>query len=88
MDIDALIAAAKEIDRKAGLQEERTKRFGELAARARQVEQNGSEHKRIQHESRELSRSVVDFGGAIADLRAALRKRPKKPSNAELRREP
>ena len=82
MDIDALIAAAKEIDRKAKLQEQRSKRFMELAALARKVEPNGPEHRRILHESRELSHTVVDFGGAISNLIVALHKRPKKKVGA------
>jgi hypothetical protein len=81
MDVEALIEAAKEIDRKAELAEARSRRFQELARLARAVEPDGPEHRRIQAESRELSRTVVDFGDAIADLRAALRRRPRKPSN-------
>ena len=84
MDIDALIAAAREIDRKAELQEQRSKRYGELAALARKAEPDSQELRKIQSESRELGRTVVDFGNAIADLRAALRRRPKK---AALRRQ-
>ena len=76
MDIGALVAAAQEIDRKAALQEARAARYGELAAMARNAEPNSPEHRRIQAESRELGRTVVDFGDAIAALRAALRSKP------------
>ena len=80
MDIDALIAAAKEIDRRAELQEYRARRLAELATLAKKVEPNGSEHRRIQQEACDLSREVVDFGDAIDALRAALRRRPRKAS--------
>lgn len=79
MDIDALIEAAKEIDRKAHLQELRSKRFAELAAMARTVEPNSAEHRRIVAESREIGRTVVDFGDAVAALRAALRMKTRSP---------
>ncbi|MBZ4187188.1 hypothetical protein K7B09_12740 [Thermomonas sp. RSS23] len=82
MDVDAVIAAAKEIDRKASLQEARAMRFGELAALARKAAPGSDELRRIQSESRELSRTVIDFGGAVDALRLALRKKPRKPSNA------
>ena len=70
MDIDALVAAAKEIDRNAALQESRSKRYAELAVLARKAD--GDELRRIQDESRELGCTVVDFGGAINALRSAL----------------
>ena len=76
MDIDALVAAAKEIDRKAALQESRSKRFVELAVLARKAD--GLELRRIQDESRELGCTVVDFGDAIDALRHALNSRPRK----------
>ena len=84
MDIDALIEAAKEIDRKAALSEARTKRWGELAMLARKVEPGSLEHRKIQNESRELSRTVVDIGDAISALRLALRRKPRKPSNTQV----
>jgi hypothetical protein len=70
MDMDALVVAAKEIDRKAALQESRSKRFAELAVLARKAD--GDELRRIQNESRELGHTVVDFGDAINALRSAL----------------
>jgi hypothetical protein len=70
MDIDALVAAAKEIDRIAALQESRSKRYAELAVLARKSD--GDELRRIQDESRELGCTVVDFGGAINALPSAL----------------
>lgn len=76
MDIDALVAAAKEIDRKAALQESRSKRFAELTVAARKAD--GLELRRIQDESRELGRTVVDFGDAINALRSALKSRLRK----------
>jgi len=81
MDIDALVAAAKEIDRLSALQEARTKRYVELAAMARKVEAGGQEHRQIVAESRELGRTVVDFGDAVFALRTALRRRARKPAN-------
>ena len=81
MDIEALIAAAKEIDRKAALSEERSKRFTELASMARKVEPHGVEHRRIIAESRQLSCTVVDFGDAISELRRALKSKPKNTRN-------
>jgi hypothetical protein len=78
MDIDALIAAAREIDRKAELQEQRAGRFVELAAMARKAEPGSRELMHIQAESRELGRTVVDFGDPIEALRRALRAKPKK----------
>ncbi len=76
MDVDALIAAAREIDRKAELQEQRTRRWCELAAMARKADPD--ELRRIQAESRELARTVVEFGDPINALRRALRAKPKK----------
>lgn len=78
MDVDALIAAAREIDRKAELQEQRAKRYGELAAMARKAEPGSRELMQIKAESRELGRTVVDFGDPINALRRALRAKPKK----------
>lgn len=78
MDVDALIAAAREIDRKAELQEQRARRYQELAAMARKAEPGSQELRRIQQESRELGRTVVDFGDPINALRRALRAKPKK----------
>jgi hypothetical protein len=73
VDIEALVTAAKEIVRKADLQEARSRRYGELAAMARKVQPGSSEHRQIQAKAREIGRTVVDFGDAINDLRAALR---------------
>jgi len=81
MDIDALIAAAKEIDRKAGLKEERSIRYQELAEMARKVVTGSREHEQIKREARHLSTTVIDYGDALNDLRRALRKKPKKPHN-------
>lgn len=78
MDVDALIAAAREIDRKAELQEQRAKRYGELAAMAHKAEPGSRELMQIQAESREIGRTVVDFGDAIEALRRALRAKPKR----------
>lgn len=84
MNIERLIEAAKEIDRKAALQEERSARGRELARMARHVEPDGPEHRRIKAEARELGRTVVDFGDPINALRAALRAKPsKKPAEGE-----
>lgn len=74
IDMQALIAAAQEIDRKAELSDQRARRFGELAQAARSVTTGGPEHRAIIEESRQLSTTVVDFGDAINALRAALRK--------------
>lgn len=80
MDIDRLIAAAKEIDRLSQKQEDRTKRLRELAAAARKVEPRSKEHLRIIAESRGISGTVVNFGDAVNELRKALKARPiKKP---------
>ncbi len=86
MDIDALVEAAKEIDRKAALSEARSRRFGELATLARKAGPNSPELRQIQAESRELSRTVVDFGDAVSALREALHRKPRKPSNTRINR--
>jgi len=78
MDLDALIAAAKEIDRKSVLLEAKTRRFAELASMARKVADGSPEHNRIKAESRQNSMTVIDFGDCINDLRRALKARPKK----------
>lgn len=75
MDIDALIEAAREIDRSANRGEQRTKRLGGLARMARDA--GPDELRRIQQESRDISRTAVDLGGPIAALRRALRAKPK-----------
>ena len=78
MDIDGLVAAAKEIDRKAELQEARTKRMLWLSREARSVVVGSIEHRRIIDEHRTMCTTVVDFGDAIADLREALHRKPKR----------
>lgn len=80
MNIERLVAAAKAIDRKAALQEERSTRFQELASMARKAHESGDkrELQKIQTESRHLSCTVVDFGDAINELRRALKARAKK----------
>ncbi len=82
MDVEALIAAAREIDRKAELQEQRAKRFGELAAMARKVKAGSAEHQRVLDEARDLGSTVVDFGDVIDALRAALRQKPRKAAQS------
>lgn len=74
MNIEKLIESAKEIDRLAQKQEERARRFGELAARARKADPE--ELRRIQDESRSLSGTVVDYGDALIALRRALKAKP------------
>ena len=72
MNIDKLIAAAKRIDELAKIQEERSKAFQQLAMDAR----DGLDRKEINSRKLALdSVRVVDFGGAIYDLRRALRAR-------------
>lgn len=74
---EALIKAAREIDRKAELQEQRMNQLCNLSARLRKAEYGTLEYKRIQGEHQMLmSINVIDFG-AVADLRAALRGLPK-----------
>ena len=74
MNIDKLIIAAKEIDRLAKAQEERTKHLQNLAYKARHVEPNSEEHRRIKSQIN-TSPVVTDFGNAISDLRKALKAR-------------
>ncbi len=62
MNIDKLIIAAKEIDRLATIQKERTIAFQKLASNAR----NGLDRKEIERRKRELNVTrVVNFGSAI-----------------------
>ena len=78
MDINALIVAAKEIERKSKLQEHRAKTYLKLVA-AHKLAENGSEEQaRLRGEISSMGGSVIDFSGAIEDLRRALRKRVKK----------
>jgi len=74
MNIDQLVAAAKEIDRLAGLQEQRARNAQEMAAQARKA--GPEELRRIQNYMRSQSVVVTDFGGAINDLRRALKAKP------------
>jgi len=72
MNIEKLIAAAKRIDELAKIQEDRSKTFQQLAMEAR----SGLDRKEINSRKAALdSVRVVDFGGAIDDLRRALRAR-------------
>lgn len=66
--IDALIAAAKEIDRMAKAQKERTSRLSELARLAKTVEPRSAEHQRIIRESLDLGTTVVDFSTPINEI--------------------
>ncbi len=77
MNIEKLVAAAKEIDRISILQEEKTKRYQELARQSKEAHENGDQAKirKVQDESRQLSITVIDFGNAINDLRKALKAR-------------
>lgn len=80
MNLDKLIEAAKEIDRLAKLQEERSKKLQQLASKARKYSDEGRifELRAVQSEAKMLSITVVDFSNAINDLRRALKARPKK----------
>jgi hypothetical protein len=70
MNIDKLIESAKKIDQLAQQQEERSKAWQQLAKDARE----GLDRKEVERRKRELDASrVIDFGTAIAELRAALR---------------
>ena len=72
MDIDKLIEAAKEIDRLAELQEQKTLALQELARDARA----GLDRKDVARRRQAIDqggRAVIDFGTAVAKLRAALR---------------
>lgn len=70
MNIDKLVAAAKEIDRISLLQEERTRFLQELAIQARNVEPNSKDHRDIINKSRQST--VISYGDAVLDLRKAL----------------
>ena len=70
MNIAKLIAAAKQIDKLAEKQEERSKAWHRLAIDARKP---GADRHEIQRRKMELDASqVVDFSTAIEELRAAL----------------
>lgn len=77
MDVDALIDAAREIDRKAELQEDRARKLRELAAEARKVVSGSPEHRAIQARARMMTTQVVDFGDSINALRRALHAKPR-----------
>lgn len=68
MNIEKLIAAAREIDRLAVVQESKTKALSDLAnaSKGLTTEERQKRLKQIDNNT------VVDFGGAIAKLRAAL----------------
>lgn len=70
MNIEKLIVAAREIDALAQKQEERGKAWLQLAHDARQ---SGANRADITQRRQALSGTVVEFGTAIEDLRAALR---------------
>ena len=72
MNIDKLIEAAKRIDELAKIQEERSKAFQQLAKEARE----GLDRKEINRRKAALDSSkVVDFSGAVNNLRKALNAR-------------
>ena len=75
MNIEKLIAAAKEIDRLAEKQSAKTQQLIDLAAAARAAE-NDEHLRHIQRQQREISSTVVDYGNAINALRKALKARP------------
>ena len=71
MNITKLIAAAEEIDRLADKQQARTRAFQQLAIDARKPD---ADREDILRRKQALDvTQVVDFGTAIADLRAALK---------------
>lgn len=72
----ARIDAVKAIDRKAELQESIVHRSRELIDKARFVTPGSAEHRRLQVELRDLPSVVVDYGGAVSELRLALRRKP------------
>lgn len=76
MNIEKLVAAAKELDRLCIKSEARSKRFSELATAARKCMAGSIEHKHLQDECRELGCTVVDYGDALNALRRALKARP------------
>lgn len=82
MNIEKLVAAAKEIDRLSRLQEIRSSRYQELATMARAAS-DPNELRQIQAESRGHGCQVVDFGNAINDLRKALRAKPSRILSAQ-----
>jgi hypothetical protein len=73
IDIDKLIEAAFEIDRKVKLQEDRLRQLQDLARQARTVAQDSPEHRRIKAQASQIQITVVDFGDAINQLRIALK---------------
>ena len=68
MNIKKLIAAAQEIDRLAAIQESRTKALADLAKAAKDLTPEERQRRLKQIDNN----TVVDFGGAVAALRAAL----------------
>lgn len=78
MNIEKLIAAAQEIDRKSLLQEQRSKQLQQIALLVRKASDadDKNEVRRLQDEYRNMSITVVDFGGCINELRRALKARP------------
>ncbi len=76
MNIEKLVAAAKEIDRLATVQEQRSAKFAELARKARTA--TPEELRQIQMESRSAATVVVDYGDAVGQLRRALKSKPNK----------
>jgi hypothetical protein len=71
MDVERLIEVAQQIDLACQEQENRTKYFQELAARARR------EKRSLSHEIVEQP-NVFDMSDLIRDLRKALKAKPKK----------
>jgi hypothetical protein len=76
MNIEKLIEAAKKIDKLAELREASTKEWAKLAAEARSgLDRNEVNKRKMKLDS---AVNVIDFGDAIAELRRALRTRPRK----------
>lgn len=73
MNIEALIQAAKEIDRKATLQEQRHMRLKDLEELSKNYKPDSLEYKRIQREGVDLWVEGLSLDVDIAVLRAALR---------------
>ena len=75
MNIEKLVAAAKEIDRLAVKQEERTRDLQRIASLVQKAHASGDkdEVRRLQKESTSIHIHVIDFGGAVSDLRKALK---------------
>jgi hypothetical protein len=76
MNIEKLVAAAKKIDELAARQDSKTKRYAELASAARKVIPHSPEHMTLQDEAKGMATTVIDFGGAINELRRALKAKP------------